>query len=108
MRRALSWVCVLTMQSDSPLASIKQVLTSLGFGFIEVGTVTPNAQPGHPRPRLFRLPAARALINRMGFNNNGVDQFIRHVQAVRFKGVLGLNLGKNANTPIERAVDDYL
>jgi dihydroorotate dehydrogenase len=86
-------------------------LGALGFGFIEVGTVTPRAQPGNPRPRMFRLPAANALINRMGFNNGGVEAFINNVQASKWReagGVLGLNIGKNADTPIERAVDDYL
>jgi dihydroorotate dehydrogenase len=90
-------------------------LASLGFGSIEIGTVTPRAQPGNPRPRMFRLPAAQGIINRMGFNNGGVDAFVANVQASRFyqersanKGVLGLNIGKNADTPIERAVDDYL
>jgi dihydroorotate dehydrogenase len=87
-------------------------LAALGFGFIEVGTVTPRAQPGNPKPRMFRLPAANALINRMGFNNGGVDAFVRNVQASRFfqerQGILGLNIGKNADTPIERATDDYL
>ena len=87
-------------------------LATLGFGFIEVGTVTPRAQPGNPLPRMFRLPAAKAIINRMGFNNGGVDAFVANVQASRFyqnkEGVLGLNIGKNAGTPIERAVDDYL
>jgi dihydroorotate dehydrogenase len=83
-------------------------LGALGFGFIEVGTVTPRAQPGNPRPRMFRLPEAGALINRMGFNNGGVDQFVANVQAARFRGVLGLNIGKNADTPIERAAEDYL
>ena len=86
-------------------------LADLGFGFIEVGTVTPRAQPGNPRPRMFRLPAARALINRMGFNNAGLDAFVANVRASRFRergGVLGLNIGKNADTPIERATDDYL
>ncbi|HEY5634696.1 MAG TPA: quinone-dependent dihydroorotate dehydrogenase [Burkholderiaceae bacterium] len=81
---------------------------AMGFGFIEVGTVTPKAQPGNPRPRLFRLPRAHALINRMGFNNDGVDAFVRNVERARFDGVLGLNIGKNAATPIERATDDYL
>jgi dihydroorotate dehydrogenase len=80
----------------------------LGFGFIEVGTVTPRAQPGNPRPRMFRLPPAGAIINRMGFNNQGVDQFVKNVQAARYRGVLGLNIGKNADTPIERAAEDYL
>ncbi len=81
---------------------------AMGFGFVEVGTVTPKAQPGNPRPRLFRLPRANALINRMGFNNDGVDAFVRNVARARFSGVLGLNIGKNASTPIERASDDYL
>lgn len=83
-------------------------LAALGFGFIEVGTVTPRAQPGNPRPRIFRLPEAGALINRMGFNNGGVDQFVKNVQAARYRGPLGLNIGKNADTPMERAADDYL
>ncbi|QOT77808.1 quinone-dependent dihydroorotate dehydrogenase [Cupriavidus basilensis] len=86
-------------------------LAAFGFGFIEVGTVTPRPQAGNPRPRMFRLPQADALINRMGFNNGGVDAFIANVNASRWKaegGVLGLNIGKNADTPIERAVDDYL
>lgn len=87
-------------------------LAALGFGSIEVGTVTPRAQAGNPKPRMFRLPAANAVINRMGFNNGGVDAFVANVQASRFyqerQGVLGLNIGKNADTPIERAADDYL
>ena len=87
-------------------------LAALGFGFIEIGTVTPRAQPGNPKPRMFRVPEAQALINRMGFNNGGVDAFVRNVQASRFyqeqRGILGLNIGKNADTPIERATDDYL
>ncbi|HTP74672.1 MAG TPA: quinone-dependent dihydroorotate dehydrogenase [Burkholderiaceae bacterium] len=87
-------------------------LGAMGFGFVEVGTVTPRPQPGNPKPRLFRLPRARALINRMGFNNDGLPAFIDHVQRARtFRrrgGVLGLNIGKNAATPIERAADDYL
>ncbi len=87
-------------------------LAALGFGFIEVGTVTPRAQPGNPLPRMFRLPAAGAVINRMGFNNGGVDAFVANVQASRFyqekQGVLGLNIGKNADTPIERAAEDYV
>jgi dihydroorotate dehydrogenase len=87
-------------------------LAALGFGFIEVGTVTPRAQPGNPKPRMFRLPASNAIINRMGFNNEGADAFVRNVQASRFyqnkEGVLGLNIGKNADTPIERAAEDYL
>jgi dihydroorotate dehydrogenase len=87
-------------------------LAALGFGFIEIGTVTPRAQPGNPKPRMFRLPEANAIINRMGFNNGGVDAFVRNVQTSKFyrdkEGVLGLNIGKNADTPIERAADDYL
>ena len=87
-------------------------LAALGFGSIEVGTVTPRAQPGNPKPRMFRIPAKRGIINRMGFNNGGVDAFVANVQASRFyqnkEGVLGLNIGKNADTPIERAADDYL
>lgn len=83
-------------------------LAALGFGFLEVGTVTPRPQPGNPRPRLFRLPAARALINRMGFNNHGVDTLVANVRASRYKGVLGINIGKNKDTPLEAAVDDYL
>jgi len=83
-------------------------LAALGFGFIEVGTVTPRPQPGNPRPRLFRLPRRDALINRMGFNNAGVDAFVANVRRAKWRGVLGLNIGKNADTPIERALDDYL
>lgn len=87
-------------------------LAALGFGFIEVGTVTPKAQPGNPTPRMFRLPEACAIINRMGFNNGGVDAFVANVQASQFyqdkKGILGLNIGKNKTTPIENAVDDYV
>lgn len=87
-------------------------LAALGFGSIEVGTVTPRPQPGNPKPRIFRLPQATAVINRMGFNNGGVDAFVANVQASKFfqdkEGVLGLNIGKNADTPIERAADDYL
>jgi dihydroorotate dehydrogenase len=87
-------------------------LGAMGFGFIEVGTVTPKAQPGNPKPRMFRLPGADALINRLGFNNEGLEAFLSNVRAARsFRargGILGLNIGKNAATPIERAVDDYL
>lgn len=87
-------------------------LASLGFGFLELGTVTPRPQPGNPKPRMFRLPDAEGLINRMGFNNDGVDVLVKNVKASRFyrekKGILGLNIGKNAVTPIEKAVDDYL
>ena len=83
-------------------------LAALGFGFIEIGTVTPRPQPGNPKPRLFRLPSAQAIINRMGFNNLGVDELVKNVAASRFRGVLGINIGKNKDTPNERAVDDYL
>jgi len=83
-------------------------LASQGFGFIEIGTITPRPQPGNPEPRLFRLPKAKAIINRMGFNNEGVDKLIENVKAAKFKGVLGINIGKNAVTPVENAVDDYL
>jgi dihydroorotate dehydrogenase len=87
-------------------------LGAMGFGFIEVGTVTPKAQPGNPKPRMFRLVAADALINRLGFNNDGLDAFVANVRRARsFRaagGILGLNIGKNAATPIERAADDYL
>ena len=87
-------------------------LGAMGFGFIEVGTVTPKGQPGNDKPRMFRLPEAKALINRLGFNNEGLDSFIANVKrAYRFRaagGILGLNIGKNAATPIEHAVDDYL
>ncbi len=83
-------------------------LAAIGFGFIEVGTVTPKAQPGNPKPRMFRLPQRDALINRMGFNNAGVEAFVANVRRARWHGVLGLNIGKNAATPIARALDDYL
>ena len=83
-------------------------LAALGFGFIEIGTVTPRPQSGNPKPRLFRLPTAEAIINRMGFNNLGVDNLVKNVAASGFKGVLGINIGKNKDTPNERAVDDYL
>ena len=82
-------------------------LAKLGFGFIEVGTVTPRPQAGNPRPRLFRLPQAQALINRFGFNNVGVDAFLRNVVRSRYRGILGINIGRNADTPPERAADDY-
>ena len=83
-------------------------LAALGFGHIECGTVTPRAQPGNPRPRLFRLVAAQALINRMGFNNAGLDAFVANVARSHYRGILGLNIGKNFDTPNERAVDDYV
>jgi len=83
-------------------------LAALGFGFLEIGTVTPRAQPGNPRPRLFRVTQAQALINRMGFNNSGVDHLVEQVKRARYRGVLGINIGKNFDTPLERAADDYL
>ena len=88
-------------------------LAAMGFGFVEVGTVTPKGQPGNPKPRMFRLPAANALINRLGFNNDGLDAFIQNVKRsqTRAQGkpmLLGLNIGKNAATPIEDATSDYL
>ena len=83
-------------------------LDALGFGFIEVGTVTPKPQPGNERPRLFRLPRHEAIINRMGFNNAGVDALVRNVQQSSYHGVLGINIGKNKDTPNEKAVSDYL
>ncbi|MEO8675240.1 MAG: quinone-dependent dihydroorotate dehydrogenase [Casimicrobiaceae bacterium] len=83
-------------------------LAGLGFGFVECGTVTPRAQPGNPRPRLFRLPEAQALINRMGFNNAGVERFLANAARAKYEGILGLNIGKNFDTPNARAVDDYL
>jgi dihydroorotate dehydrogenase len=83
-------------------------LARMGFGFLEIGTITPRPQAGNPRPRLFRLPEAQAIINRMGFNNQGVDTLLAHVREARYKGILGINIGKNADTPIERATDDYL
>lgn len=97
-------------------ARVIDALGAMGFGFVEVGTVTPKGQPGNPKPRMFRLPEKRALINRLGFNNEGLDAFLRNVQQSRFrehKGrsprmLLGLNIGKNASTPIENATSDYL
>ena len=87
-------------------------LANFGFGFIEVGTVTPRPQAGNPKPRMFRIPQAHALVNRMGFNNAGLEAFIANVRASnyrkRHRGILGLNIGKNADTPIDRALDDYL
>lgn len=83
-------------------------LLALGFGFVEIGTVTPRPQPGNPKPRLFRLPEHRAIINRMGFNNLGVDHLVERVEQRRQSGVLGINIGKNFDTPVERAAEDYL
>lgn len=87
---------------------------AMGFGFVEVGTVTPVGQPGNPKPRMFRLPSAHALINRLGFNNDGLSAFLHNIQTARFRNasqprmLLGLNIGKNASTPIEKAADDYV
>ncbi|MCL2075768.1 MAG: quinone-dependent dihydroorotate dehydrogenase [Betaproteobacteria bacterium] len=86
-------------------------LAALGFGHIEIGTVTPRPQAGNPKPRLFRLPQERAIINRMGFNNHGADALVANVKLARFYrqgGIIGVNIGKNADTPLEKAVDDYL
>ena len=83
-------------------------LAALGFGFLEIGTVTPRPQPGNPKPRMFRLTEHDAIINRLGFNNVGVERLLRNVEKASFNGVLGINIGKNADTPIERAADDYL
>lgn len=83
-------------------------LAALGFGFLEVGTLTPRAQAGNPSPRLFRLPAEKALINRMGFNNKGIDHALACIERSRYEGVLGINIGKNADTPVEQAAEDYL
>jgi len=83
-------------------------MASLGFGFIEVGTVTPRPQPGNPKPRLFRVKQAQGIINRFGFNNVGVDHLIENVKRAQYKGILGINIGKNFDTPMENAVDDYL
>jgi dihydroorotate dehydrogenase len=88
--------------------AVIDAMAQLGFGFIEVGTVTPLPQPGNPKPRLFRVKAAQGIINRFGFNNLGVDHLVANVRAASYKGVLGINIGKNFVTPIENAVDDYL
>ncbi len=83
-------------------------LGALGFGFLEIGAVTPRAQPGNPKPRLFRLPEADALINRLGFNSRGVDALVENIRRSRYRGILGINVGKNFDTPNERAADDYV
>jgi dihydroorotate dehydrogenase len=88
-------------------AAYIDALASLGFGFIEVGTTTPRAQSGNPKPRMFRLPEHDAVINRLGFNNAGVDALVANAERARFNGVLGINIGKNKDTPNERAIDDY-
>jgi dihydroorotate dehydrogenase len=89
-------------------AEYVDALAALGFGFIEVGTLTPRPQLGNNRPRLFRLTEQQAIINRMGFNNKGVENAIRQLEKIQYRGVLGINLGKNADTPIDNAVEDYL
>ena len=83
-------------------------LAALGFGFLEIGTVTPRPQPGNPKPRMFRLESHEAIINRLGFNNDGVEKLLRNVERAAYRGVLGINIGKNFDTPLERAADDYL
>jgi dihydroorotate dehydrogenase len=83
-------------------------LSELGFGFLEIGTVTPRPQPGNPAPRMFRLAQARAIINRMGFNNAGVERLLTNVSRASYRGILGINIGKNFDTPLERAAEDYL
>lgn len=83
-------------------------LAAMGFGFLEVGTVTPRPQPGNPKPRIFRIPEKQAIINRMGFNNFGVEHLVEQVNNAGFEGILGINIGKNVDTPVEKAVDDYL
>lgn len=83
-------------------------LSALGFGFVEIGTVTPRPQPGNPKPRLFRLPEHQAIINRMGFNNSGIDHLLSQIKKSSYSNILGINIGKNFDTPIKNAVDDYL
>lgn len=85
-----------------------EAMSALGFGFVEIGTVTPRPQPGNPTPRLFRLPEAQGIINRMGFNNLGVDHLIQQVKVAKTRSLIGINIGKNVDTPVESAVDDYL
>jgi dihydroorotate dehydrogenase len=110
-------VTVMGLQFDNPVGLAAGLdkngaaidgFAQLGFGSVEIGTVTPRPQPGNPKPRIFRLPEADAIINRMGFNNLGVDNLVARVKAAKYCGVLGINIGKNLTTPVERAVDDYL
>lgn len=89
-------------------ANYLTTLGKMGFGYVEVGTVTPRPQIGNPKPRLFRIPQAQAIVNRMGFNNAGVDHLVRNVERAKYKGILGINIGKNADTPMEQAHEDYL
>ena len=105
------------LQFDSPVglaagldknAEYIDCLSKLGFGFIEVGTVTPKPQKGNPKPRSFRLTKEKGIINRFGFNNDGIDKVIQNIQRSKFKGILGINIGKNFDTPINKAIDDYL
>ena len=88
--------------------AVIDAMAALGFGFVEIGTITPRPQPGNPKPRLFRVQEAQGIVNRFGFNNLGVDNLIENVKAAKYKGVLGINIGKNFDTPNEKAVDDYL
>ena len=108
---------IMGLQFDSPVglaagldknAEYIDCLSKLGFGFIEVGTVTPKPQKGNPKPRSFRLTKEKGIINRFGFNNDGIDKVIQNIQRSKFKGILGINIGKNFNTPINKAIDDYL
>jgi dihydroorotate dehydrogenase len=85
-----------------------EALAALGFGFIEIGTVTPRPQPGNSQPRLFRVPQANAIINRLGFNNHGVDKLVTNIRHANYHGILGINIGKNFDTPVEKSADDYL
>lgn len=85
-----------------------EALAAVGFGFVEIGTVTPRPQPGNPKPRLFRVPEAEGIINRMGFNNLGVDHLVEQVKIAQTDALIGINIGKNFDTPVENAVDDYL
>lgn len=89
-------------------AEFVDALGGLGFGFLELGGVTPRPQPGNPRPRVFRLPEAEAIINRLGFNSVGIDQFVANLRRAHYRGIVGINLGKNKDTPNERAVEDYV
>ncbi|MAR99813.1 MAG: dihydroorotate dehydrogenase (quinone) [Nitrosomonadales bacterium] len=108
---------IMGLQFDSPVglaagldknAEYIDCLSKLGFGFIEVGTVTPKPQKGNPKPRSFRLTKEKGIINRFGFNNDGIDKVIQNIQRSKFKGILGINIGKNFDTPINKAIDDYL
>lgn len=108
-------VCGLTFANPIGLAAgldkngqYIDALSTMGFGFIEVGTVTPRPQFGNPKPRLFRIKTHRSIINRMGFNNHGIDQLIKNLKKTKYTGILGINIGKNSDTPNEQAVDDYL